>query len=514
MNKMKKSDIVLIYPKTGFDIGPTVAPPHSLLAIAAPLHKEGYKVKIINQRRDPHWDLHLSKELEGNPICVGISSMVGTQIHFALEAAKIVRRDTDGNVPIVWGGPHPSTLPEQTCKSEYVDIVCVGEGDITFSEIVKALQANKPLGDIKGIAFKDGGRIIVTPDRPLLDIETLLPVPWDLINVEDYINRDFYLKKSLRTLDIGQTSRGCPFSCGFCCSATLMKRRWRAMSVEKALEVIVEPVKRFNLDGVWIRDDEFYIDRERAAQICEGIINAELNISFYTSGTRVDIFNGSSDEQIALLKRAGAYVLKFGAESGSNRVLKLINKGIRREDTIKANLRAKKHGIIPAFALMCAFPTETFDEINQTLNLAFQLKKDNPRAQLESIAPYTALPRTPLYDLAIQYGLKPPDRLEDWVNWNFEEYDPEGKKLAWLDYKGRKKIGNLTYMFILANAVQNVVDGISNAFIRCLIKFFSVPIGRYFWFRLRRKSYTFVPELLIFRYIYRLFFKRMKIVVK
>lgn len=441
------------------------------------------------------------QQLESGPICVGISTMTGTNIFFAIEAAKIVRSYKDGKIPIVWGGPHPSTLPEQTCKSEYVDIVCVGEGDFTFTEIVKALEARQPLHEIKGIAYKEGDQILVTPPRPLLDMEILLPVPWDLINVEDYIHRDVYLKNSPRTLDVGQTSRGCPFQCAYCSSATLRQRKWRAMSVEKSLDAIVGPVQRFNLNGIWIRDDEFYINRERAYRICEGMIDAGLKISWYTSGTRVDVFNGSSDEQISMLKRSGAYVLKFGAESGSNRILKLVNKGITAEETIAANLKAKKHGIIPAFAFMMAFPTETFDEINQTIDLAIRLRRDNPQAQFESIAPYTALPGTPLYDLAVKHGLNPPDSLSGWAAWNFEDYDLVGRKIPWFGYKGRKKIGNLAYMWALSNAVQNVIDGIKNPFLRYAFKFLATPVGYYFGYRIRKKSYTVVPELLIFKFI-------------
>jgi len=119
------------------------------------------------------------------------------------------------------------------------------------------------------------------------------------------------------------------------------------MSVEKSLENIIGPVKRFNLNAVWIRDDEFYIDRERSHRICEGIVNSGIKIKWYTSGTRVDTFNMFTNEQIEMLKKSGADTLKFGAESGSNRMLDLMKKGIHWEDTVKANLRAKKHGITP-----------------------------------------------------------------------------------------------------------------------------------------------------------------------
>jgi len=497
----KDVDVILIYPKTGMDFGATVAPPHAVLTIAAPLYKKGYKVKIIDQRVDPAWNKHLIECLQKKPICVGISSMTGTQIYFAIEAAKIVRRLTNGKVPIVWGGAHPSSVPEQTLESEYVDVVCIGEGDITFVELVEAFAQRGSLNQVKGIAFKDGNQTIVTPSRPLLNVEELLPVPWDLIDVEEYIHRDFYVKGVNRSLDIGQTSRGCPFQCGFCSSATLRQRKWRPMSVEKSLETIVEPVRRFNLDSIWIRDDEFYINRNRAYKICEGIIKAGLKIRWYTSGTRVDVFNSSSDEQIDMLKRSGADTLKFGAESGSNRILELMKKGIHWEDTVKANLRAKKHGIIPAFALMIGFPTETFDDINKTINLYIRLKKDNPKAEFEVIGTYTALPKTPLYNLALEKGLKPPERLEGWINWLSDEYDIEGRKIPWFNYAERKKIGNITYTSILGNTFLNAIGGVSNDFVRFILKAIFTPISVFERFKLRRKWYSFAPELDVARFL-------------
>lgn len=501
-------DVILIYPKTGIDIGATIGPPHSLLSIAAPVQQAGYNVKIIDQRTDADWKTHLADYLGRNPICVGISSMTGTQIYFGIEAAKIVRKLTNGKIPIVWGGPHPSTIPEQTLQSEYADVVCIGEGDETLKELVDVLAKEGSLSGIKGIAFKDGGKIITNPSRPLIDVETLLPVPWELIDVEKYIHKDFYIKKSTRSLDIGQTSRGCPFQCGFCSSATLRQRKWRAMSVEKSLKNIIEPVKRFNLNAVWIRDDEFYIDSERSHKICEGIVKSGLKIKWYTSGTRVDTFNRFTDEQIEMLKASGADTLKFGAESGSNRILALMQKGIRWEDTVKANLKAKKHGITPAFSLIIGFPTETFDEINKTIDLFIRLKKDNPKAQFEVLGSFTALPGTPLYDLALKMGLKPPQTLEGWSDWLCDEYDLKGDKIPWFSYSERKKIGNLAYMSILANGSLNAIRGIKNNFVRLVLKLFFSPISSFERFKLKKKWYGFAPELDIARYLRKKFFYR------
>ena len=494
-------DVILIYPKTGMDFGATIAPPHSVLALAAPLQKKGYNVKIIDQRTDALWKETLTKALFKRPILIGISTMTGTQIHFAIEAAKLIRKHAGNKVPIVWGGPHPSILPEQTLESEYVDIVCIGEGDITFMEIVEAVQAKRPLNHVPGIAFKDGRKTVFTQPRDLLNVEELLPVPWELIDVEKYIHRDFYIKGTTRSLDIGQTSRGCPYQCGFCSSASIRKRKWRAMSVEKSLKVILDPVKRFKLESIWIRDDEFYIDRKRAYKICEGIIESGFKIKWYTSGTRVDVFNKSSDEEIAMLKKSGANTLKFGAESGSNRMLKLMKKGIHAEDTIKANLRIKKFNIIPAFALMVGFPTETFNEINKTIDLFVRLKKDNPKAQFEVISPYTALPGTPLYDFALKMGLKSPERLEEWIDWLYDEYDLAGRKMPWFNYKDRLRIGNITYMSIVGNTMPNAVNGIDNKILKFVLKLFFTPLSALMRLKLMKKRYTFAPELKVARFM-------------
>lgn len=502
----KAADVVLFYPKTGQDLGATIGVPHSLLTIASPLVQKGYKVKIIDQRLELHWQNELVKTLESKPLCVGISTMTGTQIYFAYKAAQLVRRHTDGEIHIVWGGPHPSILPEQTLEDENVDIVCIGEGDITFLEIVEAIEAKKSLAEVRGIGFKRGGKTVITEARPLLNVEDLLPVPWQLIDVEKYIRPDFYLKKSSRSLDVGQTSRGCPFLCGFCCSAAIKQRKWRPMSVEKSLEVILEPVRRFKLNGIWIRDDEFYISAKRTKAICEGIIESGLKFNWYTSGTRVDTFNRLKDEEISLIKRSGADTLKYGAESGSNRILKLINKGITKEDTIKANLRAKEHGIRPVFAIMIGFPTEQFDEINQTLGLIRRLKKDNPEAQIETIAPYTALPSTPMYPLALEMGLKPPTRLIKWNTWIIDEYDKEGRKIPWFNSKDRKKIGNIAYISMLSNAVSNAIGGIKNTYFRYALSFFYKPFSIYYRFRLEKKMYKFSVDLHIIKFLRKLIF--------
>ncbi|MBU2118737.1 MAG: cobalamin-dependent protein, partial [Alphaproteobacteria bacterium] len=282
------SDIVLVYPRTGMDISSTCAPPHNLLCVAAPLLKAGYSVRIIDQRVDPFWDNHLVEELLQRPVFVGISAMTGTQIKYALQVAGIVR--IHWSTPIVWGGPHPTLLPEQVLATGLADYVCKGEVDETIVQIARDIE------------HKKAKKII---ESTLPDVEKLLPEPYELLDIEKYIHPDIYLKNSPRTADVGQSSRGCPFACQFCSSASIRERKWRGMSSGKSYQMIAKAVKDYKLSGVWLRDDEFYINQQRAAEIAESLV--PLKIRWYTSGTRVDVFNKTPEGIVDLYRQSGAH---------------------------------------------------------------------------------------------------------------------------------------------------------------------------------------------------------------
>lgn len=490
--------VLLFYPKTGFDVEGAIAPPFALLAVAAPLINDGYSVKIIDQRVDAFWKQNLIEELRSGPLYVGVTSMSGTQIKFALQISKIAREITK-EIPIVWGGAHPTILPEQTLENPNIDIVVEGEGEITALELTMAIEKKTNLKSVQGIHFKEkDGRQIYTGSRPLMNIEDLLPTSWELVNPEDYIYKDFYMRSVKRTMDIGQTSRGCPYKCGYCCSSHIRKY-WRHMSAKKSIERIVNDVKRFNLDSIWIRDDNFFADLERAREICQGMIDAGLHIKWYTSGTRADAINRMTHEQITTFKKSGGEVFKIGAESGCDRILELINKRCTVEELYKANMKSKKYDIIPAMSFMGGFPTETYGELMQTIDCMIKVKKDNPAAIVESMCIYTPYPKTGLWDFSVEKGLKPPKTLEEWDTWGFHDFND--KRNPWLTSSDRRRLGNICYVSTLASVVNKLTDSINNPFKRILAKALIKPASLYYQWRFNHKLFSWLPELTLIRWI-------------
>jgi len=129
---------------------------------------------VIDQRIEPQWEAELLDELKKGPLCVGISSMTGPQLRYALAASKLVKAHS--SAPVIWGGPHPSLMPEQTLRHELIDVVVEGEGEETLPELLQALEGKRPMGTVRGIWYKDGGRPVKTAPRDFTDLNTQPPL--------------------------------------------------------------------------------------------------------------------------------------------------------------------------------------------------------------------------------------------------------------------------------------------------------------------------------------------------
>lgn len=304
--------ILLVYPGKYGQFQPLV--PLPLLYLSSALVENGYHCQILDMRLERFEDCDLS-----NTLCVGISTMTGSMIKYGLEFAKFVRQNSP-KTPIIWGGVHPSLVPEETVQSPYVDVVVRGEGEMTLLELVNAIDDNHSLSNIKGITFEENGKVISNPERDFIDLNKIpIKLPYDLFKMDRY---------NLEWFPI-HTSRGCPHDCSFCYNLSYNRRSFRYKTAERVLDEMEYVLKTFSpkwIDLTW--EDNFFVSKDRVRKICEGIIERHLNFN-WGSFCRFDYASKYDEDFLKLIERSGCKNLSFGAESGSQYILdSVINKGV------------------------------------------------------------------------------------------------------------------------------------------------------------------------------------------
>lgn len=425
---MKK--VVLIYPKSLDSIEEKAFLPLSLLSISALL--KNVNVKIIDQRVDRNWEKELMDNLDKDVVCVGITSMTGPQLKHAIHISKTVKKII--NVPVVWGGVHASLLPKQTLDNEFVDIIVIDEGDITFPELVNHLIDKKGLDDINGIAYKKNGSIIFTAQRESLDMGHLSKIPYHLINnINPYIGvkSEKIYKRSLPM----QTSRGCPHRCEFCYNTTFNKKKWRAKDSDRVIAEINELVEKYNINGIFLLDDNFFADLKRVKGIFKRI--KDLPVELYNLTCRVDTFSRFDDELVGLMEEIGVQSIYLGVESGSEDILKKLNKDISIEQVFISNEKIKKTNIKPIYSFMIGFPFETEGDIRKTLKLIYLLKRQNKSA-IFGVNIFNPYPSNIMKE-CIDKGFVDPQKTEDWAS------DWRNVKLPWVSERQMDKFRKIAF---------------------------------------------------------------------
>lgn len=438
------ADIVLVNPG-GFELINDQTLPFGLLYSSIYAHKE-FDIKIIDRRVDKDWKLKLLNELKKDPMVVGLTSMTGPQILDAIEISKLVK--SNSNAKVVWGGIHASLLPEQTIRNKYIDMVVQSEGEITFYELVKALSKNKSLDGIKGLWYKKEGKIKNNPERELItDLDKLPRLPYHLIDIKKYfqIKESRENKKSLTIF----TSKGCPHRCIYCFNAKFNKSCWRAMSSKRSLKEIKYIVDKFNLKNVFFVDDNFLVDPKRTEEIAKGILKEKLDITWDVLGATVITLSRFDKEKIKFFYKSGCRSFLFGIESGSQRLLNYMKKGITIEQILKINKNLNNTGIKAYYSFMSGFPIETKEDIKDTIKLMFKLEKDNKNINRGTIKPVVCFPGTELYNIVLGLGYKPPRKLEEWAQVTCGNYF--NLDYHWLSSKRKKMLVHLYYYSLISN---------------------------------------------------------------
>lgn len=490
--------IVLVYPTTGMDVfGINVGLPLSCLYLGTVLQKAGYEISIVDERVTTRFEEEIARAVrqESLPLFVGISSMTGMQIRGGLRAARTIRRVAP-EVPIVWGGVHPTLCPDSTLKDPLCDIVVKGEGEITAVELADCLRDSGNLEEVAGIGFKRNGELIWTAPRPLIENLDIIPRPnYDLIPMERYFTRAPSTGEAQLQL---VTSRGCPFDCEFCYNLKFNERRFRYHSAERVVSDIRYLVDRFGVKALFIEDDYFFGHPRRVEEICDRLIEENLDLLIQVP-CRIDYLYKRSPEMLAKLHRAGFKELWIGIESGSEARLKEIMKRTTLEQVREVNRLLASSDVYAKYGFMAGFPKEDREETLQTVDFMFELLRDNPNAGVAPVAIYTPYPGTTLYDKArLIYGAKFPDTLEGWSRFHFAENNnpflsPQQRKFV-------TKINTIS-RFFERRAFERFCN---NRWKPLLMGLYSLYY-RYLRWRLRHRFFECMPEVHMIRLLERVY---------
>jgi len=323
----------------------------------------------------------LRRELkEERPDIVGISCIVGAGLMEGLECAKVSK---EYNCSTILGGPMPSAFPDELLRKEYVDMVCVGEGE---NAVLDLMNNSQPIR--KGIVRSTPPDVtkLPFPARHLFDMKKYSPP------IRQWGNKK---------LGVILTSRGCPYSCKFCYKS-LFGYKWRSRTADDVLREIDVIVNEYEQTGIYFADDLFTLDKKRVLEICRGIYEQKYDLTF-TCDARVDSVDR---EMLEWLRKAGCQEVYFGIESGSQRMLDLMSKGTTTEQAEKAIRMSLKAGLMPIGSIMVGMPMERKEDLKETISFI----RKNPITY--EIAYYSPRPQSEWYKYSLEKGVEL--TLKDW----------------------------------------------------------------------------------------------------
>ena len=350
-------------------------PPLGILYCATALANEGYEVSVLDQAaKDFSTAQSVGWVKRENPDILGFS-VLSSSLKEAVKIAEVAKKENP-NLCVVLGNYHPTFNAERILKKYFdVDIIVRGEGEYTSLELIRCLQKGESLKKVDGITYRDNdGKIIGTPDRPLIkDVDSLAFPNRRLTNCE-YASRIFGVKTATKKFTSLLSSRGCPFQCTFCACREFARGVWRPRSVENIVEELEFLYSEGYREFLFV-DDNFTLNPRRVTKFCNMLKKRKLRIEWFCD-SRVD--NCGFDTFREMVK-AGCRTLYFGMESANQRILDYYKKRITPEQSKVAARNARKAGMdVIVGSFIVGAPDETRREIRNTLKFAQKIDIDVP----------------------------------------------------------------------------------------------------------------------------------------
>ncbi len=420
--------------------------PNSILQVGASIFGK-YEFDFVdgNLESDP-WGVIEAKLKTGNYKYFGATVMPGPQLKEAIPFSKRIREQFP-KVTIIWGGYFAANQYKVVLESGFVDYVINGPGDVAFPELLDALENDQPLKDIKNLIFKQEGEIVKTAPEALLNQDELPQLPYTYLDsfypLQNYLAKTFMGNKTMAY----HSSMGCPFTCSFCAVVPIYNARWKGKSAEKLYEDVKWLKENYGVDSIEFHDNNFFTSRKRVVEFAR--LMQHENMKWWGEG-RIDTIDKYSDEDLQLMSEAGCCMIFLGAETGSDEVLKQMDKGGTQssQQILDFAVRMRKFDIVPEYSFVLGLPGESQEKVMAQIDadIAFikKVKQLNPDTEI-IIYLYSPVPTegSELYDQITNAGFKFPEVLEDWLNPSWENFDLRKNPLTpWLTPKMINKIKN------------------------------------------------------------------------
>jgi len=372
--------------------------PQGLAYIAAVLKNNGYDVEIYNQDVHHYPKEHLTSYLDHSKFdIIGVSIIAGYyQYKKLLEISQAIDESKNRPEHYILGGHGPSPEPEYFLKKSNADIAIIGEGENTILEVIDALSNHKLLNKIKGIAYRDGTKILVNPRRELIqDIDSIPWPAYDLFPIEYYrLLRMPHTSHSDFAMPL-LSGRGCTFKCNFCYR---MDKGFRPRSAQSIIEEIEFLKKEYGIIYIAFSDELLMSSKKRTLEICEAFLKANLNIKWDCNGR----LNYADPKILKVMKKAGCVFINYGIEAFDDDVLRKMNKALTTKQIDKGIEATLAAGISPGLNIIFGHIGDTRESLNAGVD--FLIKYDDG-AQMRTIRPVTPYPGSSLYDFAIENGI-------------------------------------------------------------------------------------------------------------
>lgn len=390
--------------------------PIGALSVASIIAAHNVPVKLIDCRYAAKRDIVQEIEtLLPETTLVGFSVMTG-QITHALQLTNLVKKNRP-SLPVIWGGIHPTLFPEQTLVHPGIDYIINGECAENILQLVRfVIDHTGSLDAIPGLGYKQNGAVMLNPGAPPADVNTVPPLNYSLLDLENHAGRKLVNGSIVRGIDV-LTSRGCPYRCTFCVNATLHHSKWRPIDIARVVEQIKALTTELKFNHIWFADDYLFANKRRVVEMLTMMRDSGIRVT-WEANIRANNFGDKKidDETLALMKESGCVSLNIGFESGSDRMLAFYKKDITVADILNSVDKCDKYGIyVKGFFIMGA-PGETMEEIYATLNLNYRLLSNYDRYIPNAPGFYRPYPGGELYDYTVKnYPFPVPDSLEAWA---------------------------------------------------------------------------------------------------